>query len=420
MTVYQALFIAPCSHIFHFKCIRPLLIQHHPGFSCPLCRTFADLEADVEQDDVAEDVDIEEEDESEDTEQPALPPKDDLTASLASHLNRSPAVAIAAEVPAAGQFDTLRPGMRSPRTSTDAQGPSPGVNGHSSPVAGTSGHASPRPGLDRAATVVSKSGRRSMSGSVRRGHERHGTPPPGAVATDNFLPPSAGDFDADIRRSRIYVHGADGHAMHIPITGRSRPSSVFEEDLGDDHVGNVSTASNRARSVRSLRMSTRAPASEVASPPLPTARPSAEFGHSQSASGVSEYHDTDGTDHSDHDVFNAPLTARPETATELPQFGTIDQLGSPMSVYTAPEEASPHLLQASQSPRLASSTASAISSGKGKARAAVSRDQHELGDSDGSASSSLDTGDAASSGIAKLSLSDVVGASTAANQTSSL
>ncbi|PWZ00242.1 hypothetical protein BCV70DRAFT_151914, partial [Testicularia cyperi] len=48
VTVCQALFIAPCSHVFHYKCIRPLLNLHHPGFSCPLCRTFADLDADVE------------------------------------------------------------------------------------------------------------------------------------------------------------------------------------------------------------------------------------------------------------------------------------------------------------------------------------------------------------------------------------
>ncbi|PWN38030.1 uncharacterized protein FA14DRAFT_116601, partial [Meira miltonrushii] len=48
VTVCQALFIAPCSHVFHYKCIRPLLNMHHPGFSCPLCRTFADLEEDVE------------------------------------------------------------------------------------------------------------------------------------------------------------------------------------------------------------------------------------------------------------------------------------------------------------------------------------------------------------------------------------
>ncbi|KAH9832006.1 SMAD/FHA domain-containing protein [Rhodofomes roseus] len=48
VTIHQALFIAPCSHAFHFKCIRPLLETHHPAFSCPLCRTFANLEEDVE------------------------------------------------------------------------------------------------------------------------------------------------------------------------------------------------------------------------------------------------------------------------------------------------------------------------------------------------------------------------------------
>lgn len=37
--------------MFHYKCIRPLLEQHHPGFSCPVCRSFADLEADVETED---------------------------------------------------------------------------------------------------------------------------------------------------------------------------------------------------------------------------------------------------------------------------------------------------------------------------------------------------------------------------------
>ncbi|KAF8302575.1 hypothetical protein DL93DRAFT_495947 [Clavulina sp. PMI_390] len=28
--------------------MRPMLLSHHPGFQCPLCRTFADLESDVE------------------------------------------------------------------------------------------------------------------------------------------------------------------------------------------------------------------------------------------------------------------------------------------------------------------------------------------------------------------------------------
>lgn len=48
VTIHQALFIAPCSHAYHYKCIRPLLETHHPAFSCPICRTFADLDEDVE------------------------------------------------------------------------------------------------------------------------------------------------------------------------------------------------------------------------------------------------------------------------------------------------------------------------------------------------------------------------------------
>ncbi|KAM6495082.1 hypothetical protein JOM56_009705 [Amanita muscaria] len=48
VTIRQALFIAPCSHTFHYKCIRPLIEAHHPAFSCPLCSTFADLDEDVE------------------------------------------------------------------------------------------------------------------------------------------------------------------------------------------------------------------------------------------------------------------------------------------------------------------------------------------------------------------------------------
>ncbi|KAI8074209.1 uncharacterized protein B0P05DRAFT_580108 [Gilbertella persicaria] len=44
---FQALFIAPCSHVYHYRCLRPLLTQNYPGFSCPLCRTYSNLEASV-------------------------------------------------------------------------------------------------------------------------------------------------------------------------------------------------------------------------------------------------------------------------------------------------------------------------------------------------------------------------------------
>ncbi|KAF9101209.1 hypothetical protein BGX27_011566, partial [Mortierella sp. AM989] len=58
---FQSLFVAPCSHVYHYKCIRPLLMSNHPGFLCPLCRTFADLDDTVEIDDpIEEDIPAEE------------------------------------------------------------------------------------------------------------------------------------------------------------------------------------------------------------------------------------------------------------------------------------------------------------------------------------------------------------------------
>ncbi|KAJ1822603.1 hypothetical protein LPJ75_000342 [Coemansia sp. RSA 2598] len=56
MVAFQALFVAPCSHCFHFKCVKPILFTS-TGFSCPLCRTYADLEASVTIDENEMDVD---------------------------------------------------------------------------------------------------------------------------------------------------------------------------------------------------------------------------------------------------------------------------------------------------------------------------------------------------------------------------
>ncbi|KAF1837726.1 SMAD/FHA domain-containing protein [Decorospora gaudefroyi] len=45
----QSLFVAPCSHVWHYKCIRPILNgATWPNFLCPNCRAVADLEEDVE------------------------------------------------------------------------------------------------------------------------------------------------------------------------------------------------------------------------------------------------------------------------------------------------------------------------------------------------------------------------------------
>ncbi|KAF2398746.1 SMAD/FHA domain-containing protein, partial [Trichodelitschia bisporula] len=45
----QSLFVAPCSHVWHYKCIRPILNgSTYPHFLCPNCRAVADLEADLD------------------------------------------------------------------------------------------------------------------------------------------------------------------------------------------------------------------------------------------------------------------------------------------------------------------------------------------------------------------------------------
>ncbi|KAG8787567.1 hypothetical protein FRC15_008923 [Serendipita sp. 397] len=73
VTVCQALFIAPCSHSFHYKCIRGTLVDRHPNFSCPLCRSFHNLDADVE-------IEMEEEDEWEELPEAAPTPAGNVDA----------------------------------------------------------------------------------------------------------------------------------------------------------------------------------------------------------------------------------------------------------------------------------------------------------------------------------------------------
>lgn len=50
----QSLFVAPCSHVWHYKCIRPLVEKEYPTFLCPNCRAIADLERDIEDDELGE------------------------------------------------------------------------------------------------------------------------------------------------------------------------------------------------------------------------------------------------------------------------------------------------------------------------------------------------------------------------------
>ncbi|AAS51493.1 ACR267Cp [Eremothecium gossypii ATCC 10895] len=51
----QAIFISPCSHSWHYQCIRRLVMTQYPQFICPNCRSSCDLEASLDSEDEEED-----------------------------------------------------------------------------------------------------------------------------------------------------------------------------------------------------------------------------------------------------------------------------------------------------------------------------------------------------------------------------
>ncbi|KAJ3034784.1 hypothetical protein HDV00_004646 [Rhizophlyctis rosea] len=61
---YQALFIAPCSHCYHYKCVREIL-ERTQMFQCPLCRQVANLTASVSMESLFDTGDSDEEGEKE-------------------------------------------------------------------------------------------------------------------------------------------------------------------------------------------------------------------------------------------------------------------------------------------------------------------------------------------------------------------
>ncbi len=51
----QSLFIAACAHVWHYKCIRRMLMgSSYPQFTCPNCRAITDLEAEFDVEEGAE------------------------------------------------------------------------------------------------------------------------------------------------------------------------------------------------------------------------------------------------------------------------------------------------------------------------------------------------------------------------------
>ncbi|KAI9788072.1 MAG: hypothetical protein M1835_002479 [Candelina submexicana] len=89
----QSLFVAPCSHVWHYKCIRPILSgPTWPQFLCPNCRAVTDLEADVDDpsayEDWEEEADVVEESKGEAEQAPEPPNIPNGTISNSGSLHR--------------------------------------------------------------------------------------------------------------------------------------------------------------------------------------------------------------------------------------------------------------------------------------------------------------------------------------------
>lgn len=169
--------------------------MHHPGFSCPLCRTFADLNADVETEEDwrllepnghSDDTDEEDEAAANHTQQPELSTSQEPAA--AAEEEEGPATAALQ-----GSFDEQVHNQ-------------PAANNNNNEDAAVSSPPSRQPSL------------RSRS-----------------YGSSSHLPSiDAGDFQADMRRSALSVQGPHGHSAslgQIAITGRnSRPGSIRHVD----------------------------------------------------------------------------------------------------------------------------------------------------------------------------------------------
>ena len=61
----QPLFVSPCAHIWHYSCIRRMIVTSYPTFDCPNCRKRTDLEVSLESESEEEEEEIDELDQSE-------------------------------------------------------------------------------------------------------------------------------------------------------------------------------------------------------------------------------------------------------------------------------------------------------------------------------------------------------------------
>lgn len=169
--------------------------MHYPGFSCPLCRTFADLEADVD-----EEQSFMEPEDAED----ALD-NDDVVEEIQQQLQQT--LGLDAHQPVASTSNHSQTMTENNASDPFRASASPSHGDHSRDSGAQASH-------HRSSRRSSVASRRSHSQSHLHASASHPMP-------EDMPVPDAGEFQSELRRGSINVSGPHGHASPIAFTGRT-------------------------------------------------------------------------------------------------------------------------------------------------------------------------------------------------------
>ncbi|GJN89059.1 hypothetical protein Rhopal_002033-T1 [Rhodotorula paludigena] len=228
VTVCQALFIAPCSHVTHFKCIRPLVEQNYPGFCCPLCRTYANLEADVE-------IDLPE------PEEVAVPPAPAAAADDAA-VEGADGAGLITDEPLPLEGSVLGLAGRSPPMAAVEEADEPSSRAPSVRNLGGGGNVSRRSSLQALTQALGEGGARARSRPASRAPSLHGRDEEQGDEGEDSV---AGEQDSD--RLRVDVadaSGTSGSAASSPLAigGPTSSSADHLAPPSDDFYASLASA----------------------------------------------------------------------------------------------------------------------------------------------------------------------------------
>lgn len=225
----QALFVAPCAHVWHYKCIRPMLEgrnSQYPSFQCPNCRAYSDLEADV-------DVDMEEWEK----EEAANQDKDVVVDQTGEPDNKDHTDSADHETPQA-----------SPRRSEESHGANgPGAPAGEDPpdVDGPAHIAVPQPTLSAGGLMSRRQDRPTMSPATASGHL---SPPVNIIAMPKR--PTEAEMQDLLTQQRTQVESPNGELVisgEGPLTPRNNAGPFVFDGSGSR------TGSRRALAVPDTR-----------------------------------------------------------------------------------------------------------------------------------------------------------------------